>query len=44
MRALERIIKIAEKLESIQWTPPIPEITRITRTIIDPKKPPEGSA
>ncbi len=38
-RALEKIIKIAEKLESIQWAPPLPEITCIRRIIVDPKDP-----
>lgn len=42
MRALERILKIAERLESIQWTPPIPEVTRIIRTIVYPKPPADG--
>lgn len=37
MRALEKMIRIAEKLEAIQWAPPIPEITHITRTIVYPK-------
>jgi hypothetical protein len=40
MRALERMIKIAEKLETIQWAPPIPAVTRIIRTIVDPKETP----
>jgi hypothetical protein len=39
IRALEKIMKIAEKLESIQWTPPIPEITCIRHIIVDPKDP-----
>ena len=39
IRALEKIMKIAEKLESIQWTPPIPAITCIREIIIDPKEP-----
>ena len=38
IRALEKIMKIAEKLESIQWTPPIPAITHITWTIVDPRE------
>lgn len=38
-RALEKIMKIAEKLESIQWAPPIPEITCIRHIIVDPKDP-----
>jgi hypothetical protein len=37
VRALEKIMKIAEKLESIQWKPPTPRITEIIRTIVDPK-------
>lgn len=36
-RALEKMMKIAEKFESIQWKPPTPEITKIIRTIVDPK-------
>ena len=37
IRALEKIMKIAEKLESIQWQPPTPRITEIIRTIVYPK-------
>lgn len=37
IRALEKILKIAEKLKSIQWAPPISEITCIRRIIVDPK-------
>jgi Family of unknown function (DUF5681) len=37
VRALEKIMKIAEKLETIQWAPSRPEITEITRTIVYPK-------
>lgn len=37
IRALEKMMKIAEKLESIQWKPPTPEITKIIYTIVDPK-------
>ena len=37
IRALEKIMKIAEKLETIQWAPSRPEITEITRTIVYPK-------
>jgi hypothetical protein len=36
IRALEKIMKIAEKLESIQWQPPTPEITHIIRRIVYP--------
>lgn len=38
IRALEKVLKIAEKLESIQWAPPIPEVTHIIRTIVDPRE------
>ena len=40
MRALERMIKIAEKLETIWWEPPMAEVTHIIRTIVDPREPP----
>jgi len=36
IRALEKIMKIAEKLESFKWAPPIPEITCIRRVIVHP--------
>jgi hypothetical protein len=39
IRALEKIMKIAEKLDSIQWKSPTPKITQIIRTIVDPKRP-----
>jgi Family of unknown function (DUF5681) len=39
IRALEKIIKLAEKLESIQWEPPVPEITCITRRFIHSREP-----
>jgi hypothetical protein len=39
IRALEKIMKIAEKLESFQWVPPASEITRIRRIIVDPGAP-----
>ena len=39
IRALEKIMKIAEKLESIQWKTPTPKITQIIRTIVDPRGP-----
>jgi|SRR6478752_3540549 len=37
IRALEKIMKIAEKLESFKWTPPKAEITCIRHIIVDPK-------
>jgi hypothetical protein len=37
MRALEKMIRLAERMDAIQWLPPIPEITHITRTIVYPK-------
>src|SRR6476659_6472568 len=37
VRALEKIMKIAEKLESFKWTPPKAEITCISHIIVDPK-------
>jgi len=39
IRALDKILKIAEKLESLHWSPQIPAITHIIETIIDPKDP-----
>jgi hypothetical protein len=38
LRALEKMLKIAEKLESFQWAPPIEEISCIRRIIVDPKE------
>lgn len=39
IRALEKIMKIAEKLELFKWAPPVREITCIRRIIVDPKDP-----
>jgi hypothetical protein len=39
LRALEKIMKIAEKLESFQWAPPEPEISCIRRIFVDPRAP-----
>jgi hypothetical protein len=39
LRALEKIMKMAEKLESFQWAPSMREITCIIETIVDPKEP-----
>jgi len=38
IRALEKVMKIAEKLESFEWAPPMPQVTHIIETIIDPRE------